>query len=288
MSANGFRSDRLVIISAIELREIRLPLVHFFETSFGRTTERRIILVRVTDAEGTEGWGECTAGEGPFYCEEWTETAWPTLREFLAPMVVGQAVEDATRVGALMKHVRGNRMAKAAIETACWGLESKLAGVPLWRRLGGVNQEIACGVSIGIQDSTEVLLEKIETELAAGYQRIKIKIKPGWDLTVVRKVREHYPEILLMGDANSAYTLNDVELFQALDDFSLMMIEQPLAHDDIFDHAELQKQINTPVCLDESIHCAQDARHVFVLIACRVTSFTFCRFAGHMDVGNAV
>ncbi len=214
-----------MIISAIELREIRMPLVHFFETSFGRTTERRIILVRVTDAEGTEGWGECTAGEGPFYCEEWTETAWPTLKEFLAPMVVGQAVEDATRVAALMKHVRGNRMAKAAIETACWDLESKLAGVPLWRRLGGVNQEIACGVSIGIQDSTEVLLEKIETELAAGYQRIKIKIKPGWDLTVVRKVREHYPEILLMGDANSAYTLNDVELFQALDDFNLMIAE---------------------------------------------------------------
>jgi len=283
MSANGFRSDRLVIISAIELREIRLPLVHFFETSFGRTTERRIILVRVTDAEGTEGWGECTAGEGPFYCEEWTETAWPTLREFLAPMVVGQMVEDATRVGALMKKARGNRMAKAAIETACWDLESKRAGVPLWRRLGGVNQEIACGVSIGIQDSTEVLLEKIETELAAGYQRIKIKIKPGWDLTVVRKVREHYPEILLMADANSAYTLNDVELFQALDDFNLMMIEQPLAHDDIVDHAELQKQIKTPVCLDESIHSAEDARHAIDIAACRIINVKLGRVGGHVE-----
>src|SRR6266550_4697056 len=154
-----------MIISAIELREIRLPLVHFFETSFGRTTERRIILTRVLDADGAEGWGECTAGEGPFYCDEWTETAWPALKEFLAPMVAGQRVEGATGVSGLMKKVRGNRMAKAAIETACWDLESKAAGQPLWKYLGGVNQEIACGVSIGIQDSPEVLLDKIEQEL---------------------------------------------------------------------------------------------------------------------------
>jgi O-succinylbenzoate synthase len=272
-----------VIISSIELREIRLPLIHFFETSFGRTTERRIILVRVTDADGVEGWGECTAGEGPFYSEEWTETAWPTLNEFLAPMVVGRQVEDAAEVSGLMKKVRGHRMAKAAIETACWDLESKRAGVPLWKHLGGVQEEIPCGVSIGIQDSPEGLLEKIETELAAGYQRIKIKIKPGWDLTVVRKVREHYPEILLMGDANSAYTLNDVELFQALDDFNLMMIEQPLAHDDIFDHAELQKQIKTPVCLDESIHSAEDARHSIEIGACRIVNVKLGRVGGHTE-----
>jgi len=272
-----------VIISSIELREIRLPLIHFFETSFGRTTERRIILVRVTDADGVEGWGECTAGEGPFYCEEWTETAWATIKDFLTPMVVGQEVEEAATVNDLMKSVRGNRMAKAAIETACWDLESKRAGVPLWKHLGGVHQEIPCGVSIGIQDSPEALLEKIGKELAAGYQRIKIKIKPGWDLTVVRKIRERYPEILLMADANSAYTLNDVELFQALDDFSLMMIEQPLAHDDIFDHAELQKQIKTPVCLDESIHCAQDARHAIDLNACRVINVKLGRVGGHTE-----
>lgn len=272
-----------MIISSIELREIRLPLIHFFETSFGRTTERRIILVRVTNADGVEGWGECTAGEGPFYSEEWTETAWPTLNEFLAPMVVGRQVEDAAEVSGLMKKVRGHRMAKAAIETACWDLESKRAGVPLWKHLGGVQEEIPCGVSIGIQDSPEGLLEKIETELAAGYQRIKIKIKPGWDLTVVRKVREHYPEILLMGDANSAYTLNDVELFQALDDFNLMMIEQPLAHDDIFDHAELQKQIKTPVCLDESIHSAEDARHAIEIGACRIINVKLGRVGGHTE-----
>jgi O-succinylbenzoate synthase len=272
-----------VIISSIELREIRLPLIHFFETSFGRTTERRIILVRVNDSEGGEGWGECTAGEGPFYSEEWTESAWPTIKDFLAPMVVGQEIEDAAGANALMKKVRGNRMAKAAIETGCWDMEARRAGVPLWKHLGGVHEEIACGVSIGIQDSVEELLEKIATELAAGYQRIKIKIKPGWDLTVVRKVRERYPEILLMGDANSAYTLNDVELFQALDDFNLMMIEQPLAHDDMFDHAELQKQIKTPVCLDESIHSAEDAQHASDIGACRIVNVKLGRVGGHAE-----
>jgi O-succinylbenzoate synthase len=272
-----------VIISSIELREIRLPLIHFFETSFGRTTERRIILVRVTDADGVEGWGECTAGEGPFYCEEWTETAWPTLNAFLAPMVVGQRVEDAADAGTLMKKVRGHRMAKAAIETACWDLDSKRVGQPLWKHLGGVHEEIACGVSIGIQDSVEELLDKIARELAAGYQRIKIKIKPGWDLTVVRQVRQRYPEILLMADANSAYTLNDVELFQALDEFNLMMIEQPLAHDDVFDHAELQKQIKTPICLDESIHSAEDARHAIDIGACRIINVKLGRVGGHAE-----
>ncbi len=272
-----------MIISSIELREIRLPLIHFFETSFGRTTERRIILVRVTDADGAEGWGECTAGEGPFYCEEWTETAWPALKEFLAPMVVGQQTEDAAGAGALMKKVRGNRMAKAAIETACWDLESKREGMPLWKYLGGVNQEIACGVSIGIQDSPEMLLEKIEKELAAGYQRIKIKIKPGWDLTVLRKVRERFPEILLMGDANSAYTLNDVALFRSLDEFNLMMIEQPLAHDDMFDHAELQKQIKTPICLDESVHSAEDALDAIEMGACRIINVKLGRVGGHAE-----
>lgn len=272
-----------MIISSIELREIRLPLIHFFETSFGRTTERRIILVRVNDSEGVEGWGECTAGEGPFYSEEWTETAWATMNDFLAPMVVGHEIEDAAGANALMKRVRGNRMAKAAIETACWDMEARRAAVPLWKHLGGVNEEIACGVSIGIQDSPEELIDKIAAELAAGYQRIKIKIKPGWDLTVVRKVRERYPEILLMGDANSAYTLNDVKLFQALDDFNLMMIEQPLAHDDMFDHAELQKQIKTPVCLDESVHSAEGAQHAIDIEACRIVNVKLGRVGGHAE-----
>jgi O-succinylbenzoate synthase len=270
-----------VIISSIELREIRLPLVCFFETSFGRTTERRIVLAQVVDIDGAEGWGECTAGEGPFYSEEWTETAWATLKDFLAPMVVGHEADDAAAVYDLMKRVRGHRMAKAAIETACWDLEAKRAGVPLWKHLGGVNKEIPCGVSIGIQDSPEALLEKIEKELADGYQRIKIKIKPGWDIDIVRRVRERFPEIRLMGDANSAYALSDVTLFKTLDEYNLMMIEQPLAHDDIFDHAELQKQIKTPVCLDESVHFAEDAKHAIELGACRIINVKLGRVGGY-------
>ena len=270
-----------MIISSIELREIRLPLIHFFETSFGRTTERRIILARVIESEGGEGWGECTAGEGPFYSEEWTETAWATLTEFLAPMVVGREVENAAATYDLMKRVRGNRMAKAAIETACWDLEAKRAGNPLWRHLGGVNEEIACGVSIGIQESPQALLEKIEKELADGYQRIKIKIKPGWDLDIVRRVRERFPAIRLMADANSAYTLDDAALFKALDEFNLMMIEQPLAYDDMFDHAELQKQIKTPVCLDESVRTPEDAKYAVDLSACRIINVKLGRVGGH-------
>ena len=234
-----------LIIHSIELREIRLPLVHFFETSFGRTTERRIILARVIDRDGAEGWGECTAGEGPFYSEEWTETAWATLKSFLAPAIVDHELENAAAVFDLMRRVRGHRMAKAAIETACWDLEAKCASLPLWKHLGGSQSELPCGVSIGIQDSPETLLQKIEKELAAGYQRIKIKIKPGLDVDIVRRVREHFPEIRLMGDANSAYTLADVPLFKTLDEFNLMMIEQPLAHDDVFDHAKLQNAIKT-------------------------------------------
>jgi len=270
-----------VNITSIELREIRLPLIHFFETSFGRTTERRIILVRVVDRDGAEGWGECTAGEGPFYSDEWTETAWATLKDFLASMVVNENSESAAGVYDLVKRVRGHRMAKAAIETACWDLEAKRAGVPLWKYLGGVQTEIPCGVSIGIQDSPGQLIEKIEKELSAGYQRIKIKIKPGWDIDIVRRVREHFPEIQLMGDANSAYSLRDVPLFKALDEFKLMMLEQPLAYDDMFDHAELQKQIATPICLDESVKTPADAQHAIALAACRTINVKLGRVGGH-------
>jgi len=270
-----------VFISSIELREIRLPLIHFFETSFGRTTERRIVLVRVVDREGATGWGECTAGEGPFYSEEWTETAWPALKDFLAPMVVGHEVPNAGAVSGLMKKVRGHRMAKAAIETACWDLEAKRAGVPLWKHLGGVHAEISCGVSIGIQDSPEILLEKIERELADGYQRIKIKIKPGWDLDIVGRVRERFPEIRLSVDANSAYSLADVSLFKAFDRFDLMMIEQPLAFDDMFDHAKLQQQIKTPLCLDETVRTPEDAQHALDLGACRIINVKLGRVGGH-------
>jgi O-succinylbenzoate synthase len=272
-----------LLIQSIELREIRLPLLHFFETSFGRTTERRIVLARVTDADGAEGWGECTAGEEPFYSEEWTDSAWSTLGEFLAPMVIGQRVESAAQVFALMKPVRGHRMAKATIETACWDLEAKKLGVPLWKHLGGTRREIASGVSIGIQDTPEILLEKIRKEVDAGYQRIKIKIKPGWDVGIVTRVRKEFPGIPLMGDANSAYTLADVPLFQDLDRFDLMMLEQPLAHDDIFDHAKLQQQIQTPICLDESIRTAEDATHAIALGSCKIINVKLGRVGGHSE-----
>jgi O-succinylbenzoate synthase len=270
-----------VKIASIELREIRLPLIHFFETSFGRTTERRILLARVLDGEGTEGWGECTAGEGPFYSEEWTESAWSVVKHYLAPMTVGREVERASDVAQLMKAVRGNRMAKAAIETACWDIEARRAGLPLWKLLGGVREEIACGVSIGIQDSHEALLEKIAREVGAGYQRIKIKIKPGWDASVVERVRAKFPDIGLMVDANSAYTLADASLFQAMDRHDLMMVEQPLAYDDMVDHARLQERIETPVCLDESIRSSEDARKAIEMGACRIINVKLGRVGGH-------
>ena len=269
-------------ISEIELIEINLPLVHFFETSFGRTYERRIILVRVSDENGGEGWGEVTCGETPSYNEEWTDAAWVTIEKILAPAVIGAEIESASQIWGLMKRIRGNRMAKAALETAVWDLEAKSLDVPLWKHLGGVNREIVCGVSIGIQDSVEQLFEKIETELNAGYQRIKIKIAPHWDFDVIKRVRKRFGgKFLLMGDANSAYTLDDVRLFKRMDKFKLMMFEQPLAHDDIFDHAKLQKEIKTPICLDESIHSLPDARKAIKIGACRIINLKLGRVGGH-------
>ena len=272
-----------MLIESIELREIRLPLVHFFETSFGRTTERRILLARLTDKDGAEGWGECTAGEGPFYSDEWTDSAWDTLHEFLAPMLVDQKINDATKVFSILRPVRGHRMAKATLENACWDLEAKKLGVPLWKHLGGTRSEISSGVSIGIQETPEILLEKIRKEVDAGYQRIKIKIKPGWDLKIVQRVRKEFPEIPLMGDANSAYSLTDVPLFKELDSFNLMMLEQPLGHNDIFDHAKLQQQISTAICLDESIRSAEDATHALELAACRIINVKLGRVGGHSE-----
>src|SRR5207248_1314616 len=197
----------IVRIEAITLREIRMPLVHFFETSFGRTTERRILLTTL-HTDGPEGWGECVAGEDPFYSEESVDTAWYAVEHYLAPALLGKTVEKGSDAPALFARVRGHRMAKGALENALWDAEAQIKNVPLWQLLGGTQKQIACGVSIGIQNSVEQLLEKIETELNAGYRRIKVKCKPGWDVEVFQRIRLRWPEILLSCDANSAYTLD--------------------------------------------------------------------------------
>ncbi len=271
-------------VKSIELIEIKMPLVHFFETSFGRTYERRIILTRVADESGGEGWGECTCGETPAYCEEWTDGAWAVLEKILAPAVVGKTFASAAEIWDAMKPVRGNRMAKAAIETACWDLEAKNLNVPLWKHLGGTKSEIECGVSIGIQDSIEQLFGQIETELNAGYRRIKIKIAPHWDYEVVKAVRTRFGDFPLMGDANSAYTLAaDLEKLKSLDEFGLMMLEQPLAYDDIVDHAKLQRELQTPICLDEPIRSPDDARKAIELNSGKIINLKNGRVGGHSE-----
>lgn len=269
-------------IERIELREIRLPLVAPFETSFGVTTQRRIILVKVF-SEGLTGWGECTCNEGPFYNHEGTDTAWVVLRDFAGPYTVGQEIAAPEEAIQLTSRIRGNKMARAAIETAIWDLWAKRRGMPLWQLLGGTQEEIPCGVSLGLQDTDAALLKKIETELSAGYQRIKLKIKPGRDYEMVKAVRREHPGIKLTVDANSAYTLNDIEMLRRLDEFDLMLIEQPLAYDDIIDHAELQRQIASPICLDESILSVDDARKALSLGACRIINIKLGRVAGHTE-----
>jgi O-succinylbenzoate synthase len=270
-------------IEKIILRQIRMPLLHFFETSFGRTTERHMVLVEAV-GEGASGWGEVTAGENPFYNEEWTASAWLILRDYAAPLVLGQNLKSAADVGGLTSRIRGHLMARGGLETAVWDLEARLANQPLWKQIGGgARTEIPCGVSIGIQDSIPQLLEKIERELSAGYQRIKMKIKPGWDVDVIAEVRKRFPAIKLMADANSAYTLADAGRLKELDRFYLMMIEQPLAHDEIIDHAALQAKLDTPICLDECIRSAHHAEQAIRLRACGIINIKLGRVGGFSE-----
>ena len=270
-------------IDRIVLRHIRMPLVHFFETSFSRTYERDIVLVEVF-ADGVSGWGEVTAGENPFYNEEWTGSIWPLLIEYIAPRILHHEFESPEETASRTAHIRGHNMTRGGVEAAVWDLAARQRGEPLWKAIGaGATHEIACGVSIGIQDTVDQLLEKIETELAAGYQRIKMKIKPGWDVDVIRQVRERFPQIKLMADANSAYTLRDVERLKALDDFYLMMIEQPLAHDEIIDHATLQQALQTPICLDECIRSVHHAEQAIRLGAARIINIKLGRVGGFAE-----
>ena len=270
-------------IERITLRQIKMPLIHFFETSFGRTTDRHMVLVEVSSG-GISGWGEITAGENPFYNEEWTESAWLIARDYVAPRVLNHKFENAAGVGARTAHIRGHNMARGGVEAAIWDLEARMLGLPLYQHIGGgARREIPCGVSIGIQESVPKLIEKIQTELDAGYQRIKMKISPNWDVDVVRQVRRKFPNTLVMADANSAYTLADAPRLKCLDEFGLMMIEQPLAHDEIIDHAALQARLKTPICLDECIRSAHHARQALDLQAGRIINIKLGRVGGFAE-----
>jgi o-succinylbenzoate synthase len=257
-----------------------MKLVVPFETSMERTEVRRILLVQA-DVDGVTGWGECVAGESPYYSPETTDTAWLILRDFLWPMIKGKEFAAAGDVWGLLKRVRGHNMAKASLETAVWDAEAKQKGVPVSKLIGGVREEIASGVSVGIKESPDELASAVQEELAAGYQRIKIKIKPGKDLELVRRLRQDFPRIKLMVDANSAYTLNDWPLLKQLEGFYLMMIEQPLGWDDLYSHVELQKKLDTPICLDECIHAEQQARAAVELGACKIINIKMGRVGGY-------
>jgi O-succinylbenzoate synthase len=266
-------------VERLEVIHVRMPLVHFFETSFGRVHDHEVLLVRA-ESQGVVGWGEVPASAAPRYSYETVHTAWHVIRDFLAPKLKGKEFTGPGPVSELFEAVRGHHMAKAGIEMAVVDLFAKILRKPLAEVLGGTRTELPTGVSLGIEDSVGDLLKRIEEALAQRYQRIKVKIKPGWDVGVVAEIRKAFPSVPLMADANSAYTLQDVEHLRKLDDFDLMMIEQPLGWDDMIDHAKLQARLKTPVCLDESVRSYDDARRALEIGACRVINIKQARVAG--------
>ena len=266
-------------IERAELREIHLPLREPFAISSGSRRDRRILLLTLT-GEGERGWGECVAAEDPSYSYETTETSWHVLTEHILPAIVGREVGDAEESLDPVGWIRGHRMAKAVVEMAAWDLRAKVEGVPLARLIGGEREAVPVGVSIGIQPSDEELLRAVEGYLGEGYARIKIKIKPGRDMETLAAVRRRFPGIPLMADANSAYTLRDLPRLRTLDDFALLMIEQPLGHEDYLDHARLQEKLETPVCLDESIRSLGDTVLALRLGSCRVVNIKPGRVGG--------
>jgi O-succinylbenzoate synthase len=275
-----------VRIERLELRLLRLPLVRFFETSFGRVHDRTFLLVRV-EQDGAVGWGECVAEWHPYYSSETTRTAWHVISEFVAPLVLGRVFHHPSEVIGVLRRIRGHHMAKAAVEMAAWDLFAIEQDRPLATVLGGspalIEGGIAAGVSIGIQDSLDELVDRAAIELAAGYRRIKIKIKPGWDVRAVERIRERFGPIPLMVDANAAYGPDDWPLLQQLDPFDLMMIEQPLDYDDIALHATLAGRIRTPICLDESVHSVGRAAEAIAAGACRIINIKPGRVGGHAE-----
>ena len=269
-------------IDAIHLREINMPLAHPFETSFGVTTGRRILLVEL-EGDGLTAWGECVAGEHPYFSDETIDTAWMMVETELGPRLLEAEVEGGGSCPSIFKQVRGHRMAKAALENAVWDLAAQVEGVSLAELLGGTREVIPCGVSIGIQPSLEKLMEAIAVEVNAGYQRIKLKCKPGWDTHVFEAVRERWPQIRLSCDANSAYRMKDLDHIAGWDRFDLMMIEQPLWYDDFYFHSMLQKRLDTPICLDESIRNRRDALAAIDMESCRVINIKVGRVGGFSE-----
>jgi O-succinylbenzoate synthase len=269
-------------IESVVLREIHMALKYPFETSFGITQNRRIILVEVV-ADGASGWGEVTAGETPAYTSETTDTAWHMLSDFIVPMVIGRSVTSASELSAFTSWIRGHEMAKSGLESAVWDAEANLKGLSLSELLGGTREEIASGVSLGIQKTPQLLVERVAEELRSGYQRIKLKIKPGKDKEYVNAVRKEFPNIRLSVDANSAYRSEDADHLKKFDAFNLLMIEQPLYWDDIHAHAKLQKQIQTAICLDECIVNARHALTAIELNACRIINIKLGRVGGHTE-----
>jgi len=271
----------MIRLDQITLREIHLPLKEPFRISSGAVTVRRIALLELHDSSGAVAWSECVASEEPNYSSETIETAWLAIEAYVAPRVLGVRFETPGSVqAALDVDFRGHQMAKAAVEMGIWGLTAAQEGVPLARLLGGVREQIAVGISLGIQNSPQALVEKASTAFAEGYHKVKIKIKPGRDIAFVRAAREALPSAELMADANNAYTLDDAPVFAELDELHLMMIEQPLAHDDLVRHAELQKRLSTAICLDESITSLDRAQDMVTLGAGRIINIKPGRVGG--------
>lgn len=257
-----------------------MKLKHPFQTSFSTQTGREVLILEAHDQDGTIGYAESVAGRDPFYSEETVSTTEVMLKELLVPMLFNTTIEHPDEVSQLFAPVRRNNMAISAIEGAMWDLYAKKRGESLSTALGGHKTQIEVGVSIGIQPTDVDLVEKVAGSVDAGFKRIKMKIKPGRDIEMIRAVRREFPDVLLMVDANSSYTLDDISLLKQLDEFNLMMVEQPLAHDDIIDHSVLQKAIKTPVCLDESIHSTDDARKAIALGACQIINIKTGRVGG--------
>jgi O-succinylbenzoate synthase len=267
-------------IEQIELRILQIPLKQPFETSFGRFIARECIFVSAY-GDGAVGYAECIAMSTPFYNEETTGTAWHLLHDFFIPTLLRHEVEHPRQVAEILSPFRGNFMALSALESAIWELYCQQQGISLSKALGGTRDKIEVGVSIGIEPSIEHVLDNVARFVDEGYRKIKVKIKPGFDIKLIEAIRNQFgPDLLLMADANSAYTLDEIPIFQELDQYGLLMIEQPLSHDDIIDHAKLQAKIDTPICLDESILTVDDARHAIELGSCRTINIKTGRVGG--------